>query len=90
MWIVRTVPLLGLQALGLRLLSDGPTIQLQIVGCVAVYHINTLSIGQVLILKDYQQVFALQQIVRNNAKMALQYEIWCKGSGRETLSYFSF
>lgn len=78
MWIVRTVLLLGLQALGQRrrLLADGPTIQFQIVGCVAVYHINTLSIGQVLILKDYQQAFTLQQIVRNNAKMALQYEIW--------------
>lgn len=78
MWIVRTVLLLGLQALGQRrrLLADGPTIQFQIVGCVAVYHINTLSIGQVLILKDYQQAFTLQQIVRNDAKMALQYEIW--------------
>ena len=65
MSIVRTtVLLLGFQALGprLRLLADGPTIQFEIVGCVAVYHINTLSIGQVLILKDYQQVFALQQI----------------------------
>lgn len=78
MWIVRTVLLLGLQALGQRrrLLADGPTIQFQIVRCVAVYHINTLSIGQVLILKAYQQAFTLQQIVRNNAKMALQYEIW--------------
>ena len=87
----RTVFLSSVQALGhRRRLLGKPTLQFQRVGCIAVYHVNTLSSGQVPIIKDYQLVFTGQQSVKNNTKRAPEYAIWGRESGSETLSPFSF